>query len=136
MHRERTHYLIADGGRARWVVRQPGETDLRTVREVQASGAHDGAHAGAAGPTGRSSPPREGAAERTRRAFAGQAAGLAAEETAAGRCNRLVLVAPSRMLPLIREQLPQTARAKVVGELARDLTKTQDHDLRRWLHEL
>ena len=135
-HAQRTHYLVADAGRARWVVRQPGEPDLKTVIELHADGDVHGGAAGSAGPTGRTSPPREGADDRRRQAFADRAAALAGEEVAHGRCNRLVLVAPARMLPLIRKSLPPEAQERVVGELRRDLTKTADHELGRWLHAL
>ncbi len=49
--------------------------------------------------------------------------------------DRLVLVAPSHALHDLREALGDTSRAKMVGTLAKDLTKTPDHDLMSHLSE-
>jgi protein required for attachment to host cells len=49
--------------------------------------------------------------------------------------DRLVLVAPGHVLHDLRQALDQTASAKIVGSLAKDLTKTPDHDLMSHLAE-
>ena len=57
---------------------------------------------------------------------------LAAETNAAaerGEFNALVIAAPARILPEIRERLSLQARQLLQGTLARDLVKTPDHEL-------
>jgi protein required for attachment to host cells len=142
MHKTpRTHYLIADGARARMVTRKPGEQDLSTLTEIAAEREHAHAREGGAvfqrmGP-GRSTP-GEGSEviNRKRADFAGELAAMLGKEADKGAFDRLVLVAPARMLGLLQDRLPPSAKAKVTGTLARDLTKTPVHDLHRWLHEL
>jgi protein required for attachment to host cells len=46
--------------------------------------------------------------------------------------DELLLVAPSRALHQLREALSPATRARLVGELEKDLVKTPDHEL--WPH--
>jgi protein required for attachment to host cells len=49
--------------------------------------------------------------------------------------DRLVLVAPDHALHDLRDALGESPRAKIVGTLAKDLTKVPDHDLMPHLSE-
>ena len=51
------------------------------------------------------------------------------EEANRGAYDRLVIVAPPRALGDLRAVLPPAVRAKVTGELNKDLTKVPVHDL-------
>jgi protein required for attachment to host cells len=61
--------------------------------------------------------------------FAGRLAKLLDEASGAHRFDKLVLVAPPRTLGDLRAALAPATRAKVSGELDRDLTQIPDHDL-------
>ena len=50
--------------------------------------------------------------------------------------ERLVIVAPARVLEVIRDRLSPPARARLVSTLAKDLTKIPDHELTKWLRPL
>lgn len=136
---QRTHYLIADGARARWVVRKPGSEDLSTVREFTADKpVHDAGPPGAVfesmGSRRSGTQDANEPKERQRKAFAAKLLQMLDEEAAVDAYERLVVVAPPRMLALFREGLSGRPRAMLVGEVPRDLTKVADHDLGRWLH--
>lgn len=64
------------------------------------------------------------------RALAQEAAAIAQ----GGRFVGIALVAPPRIINLLRRCLPPSA--KINGELAKDLTKVRDHDLAPWLRDL
>jgi protein required for attachment to host cells len=49
--------------------------------------------------------------------------------------ERLVLVAPARVLAEIRDRLEPDAVARLVGELQKDLIKVPDHELQDHLRE-
>lgn len=52
------------------------------------------------------------------------------------RYDRLILVAPPKMLGDLRQSLSKEAAAKIDGELTKDLTKVSDHDLPDHLGEV
>jgi protein required for attachment to host cells len=64
--------------------------------------------------------------------FAHLIAGQLNEAAARESFGELVVVAPAHTLNAIREKLERTAASKIVGTLARDLTKTPDDEL--WPH--
>jgi hypothetical protein len=55
---------------------------------------------------------------------------------AAKRYERLILVAPPVTLGDLREALAKSVQARVVGELAQDLVKTPQSQLRRHLRDV
>ena len=131
----KTCFLIADGRHARWVARDHETGALRTVREMHA---HDkAAHAYAGGVVESATGHRHGGREpheparRQADAFAAEVARALADVS-----ERLVLVAPARVLNAIEADLPAPAQARVAGRLAKDLTKVPDHELARWLAPL
>lgn len=128
----RTLFLIADGGCARWVARDNETGDFRTLRERHA---HDhAAHAYSGAVFESATGERHGVREPHESAR--RNAEMFAAEVAArldGVDERLVIVAPPRMLNAIEAALPAAARKQLAGRLAKDLTKVADHDLARWL---
>jgi protein required for attachment to host cells len=97
----------------------------RLVRSIESRG-----HARHA-KTERSDPHRE-----LKRASAERLAGMLKSGLAAKRYERLILVAPPVTLGDLREALPKGVQSRVVGELAQDLVKTPNSQLRRHLRDL
>lgn len=137
-------FVLADGGRARLVERVAATGALRTFHEL------DGARrlaavrrearsspgvrsiqsaTGAGHTTGGEAPYRQAKA-----AFAGEAVLAACEEAKARGSVGLVLVAPAPILAAMRAATPPSV--SILGMLAKDLTKTPDHDLDHWLGPL
>lgn len=131
----RTLFLIADGRRARWVARDHETHAFRTVRELHSSGKTAHAYSGAVfeSATGQ----RHGAREPHEPAHR-QAEAFAAELAAELRevKERLVIVAPPRMLASLMDELAQETRSKLADTLPKDLTNVPDHQLGRWLEPL
>lgn len=131
----RTCFVIADGRHARWVSRDHETGALRTVRELHSHDKAAHAYSGAVfeSATGHRHGGREPhePARREAEAFAAEIAG-ALHDIA----ERLVIVAPARVLKAIEAELSAPARARLAGRLAKDLTKVADHDLGKWLAPL
>ena len=137
----RTQFVIADGGRARWVTRHEGAHDFITVKELKAgrvvlSRGQSGVVQD--GSTGRPSGLKErGALAKAQGAmFAAELADQINAEAARDAFERLALVAPARMLGAISKGLSGPAKARLANSLAKDLTKTPDHELGPWLRPL
>jgi protein required for attachment to host cells len=137
-------FVIADGEHARFV-----EADrfnvLRTTRSFDSATAHLPSHEIASDRPGRSfesaRPGSHGVAPRhdphdlgkTRFAdFIADEVGIAAGE---GAFERLVLVAPTRCLEEIEDELDMRTARMVVGRLDKDLVKTPDHELSSHLRD-
>jgi len=135
----RTQFVIADGAHARWVKRVGEADDFVTGRELAADPEPDGGRRGVFESTsGRAFSVQErGSAARTHRAaFARQIAEAINSEAATGQLERLAVVAPARTLAAITQHLSAAARAKLFKTLAKDLSKTPDHELASWLRSL
>jgi protein required for attachment to host cells len=133
----RTQFVIADGDRARWVTRSDHADDFVTTQDLGAGERLHG-ETGAAldGRQHFTKPPPEHAAKEHHARFARE---VAAEINAAavnGGFDRLVVVAPDRTLAEITQHLSHSASAKLAKTLAKDLTKTPDHELTAWLRPL
>ena len=120
-------YLIADGARARLVLRH---ADGRYSDMAQFG--HD--------PHRHSGHVARAASERVDQyadldAFAAEIARELTRLTQGGAFGRLVLVAPSRMLHALREALKPPVAGLVVGALAKDLTKLPQLELEKALDE-
>jgi protein required for attachment to host cells len=134
-------YLIADGGVARIAERAAGTGDfvtrrtldgkarLATLREEQRD--EEAGRSMESATSARHAVGREDVYRRAKADFARHAADVVSEAMASGVWEGVVLVAPARLLPVFRAELE--GRAQVVHTLAKDLTKTPDHALRRWL---
>jgi protein required for attachment to host cells len=125
-------YVIADGARARIVHRQETASGYEVEFELESSDAHrpsreiwadrPGRAGESASPARHAMEPRQDPHEAAKRAFVHEVAG--ALDRRHGKFDRLVLVAPARLLPELREALPAKLREKVSDELAKDLTRT------------
>lgn len=137
-------FVLADGGRARFVERSPETRAFVTIQEIdgadrlaalKAELKHNPAMRSfqsgtpASHSTGDDDPYRQAKTE-----FAREVA-LAASSTAKARqSGGLVLVGPARILGPLRAAAERSA--VVLESLAKDLTKTPDHELNRWLEPL
>jgi protein required for attachment to host cells len=132
-------FVIADGSRARWVRRSERADDFVTVRELKAEpptpGEPDGVVFGSSGQRFNVSE-KDAAMQRLRTRFAEDVAEALNAEAGRDPSEKIVVVAPERMLEAIQERLSGPARSRVIHTLAKDLTKTPDHELGRWLEPL
>ena len=136
----KTLFVVADGGRARWIRRSETADDFVTVHELTAAPDTRGEPDGVAfeGSSGQrfNIGEKNDAVQQHRLRFAIEVAKAINVEVTAGRVERLALVAPARMLTAIRERLCPMASAKLARTLNKDLTKTPDHALGTRLREL
>ncbi|QUD87756.1 host attachment protein [Phenylobacterium montanum] len=133
----RTQFVIADGARARWVTRSDHADDFVTTMDRKAEPLlHGETGATLEGAEHYTMPPPEHATREHHARFARE---LAEEINVAARnggFDRLVVVAPDRTLAEITQHLKGAATEKLAGTLAKDLTKTPDHELMAWLRPL
>jgi protein required for attachment to host cells len=142
MKQARICYVIADGGRARFVA-QDDDGAFRTVLSFVAADMHK-----RSSDLGRDRPARVKESANTARhaveprrdlheAAKEDFIALVAEEIAAehgnGQFDQLVLVAPPKVLTELKHKLSKPLAALVVGDLQKDLTKVPDHDLTQHL---
>lgn len=136
-----TCFVIADGGHARFVF--PAEDHALHTREaVDSSHLHDqssdlgsdkpGRSFESASATRHAIAPKHDPHEMAKLKFAHGMANKICGLSAADAFNDLVLVAPSHILSELQEHLDTVTAAKVVGTLAKDLTKVPDDGL--YLH--
>ena len=142
----RTWYVIADGGRARFVERREPEGAYDTLRElVSADLRHQSSDLGSDRPgrtrdsattTSHAVQPRQDPHQAEKRKFVDQVTNLLNEESAGGAFDRLILVAPAHALSELRDALDTTTRKKVATELQKDLTKIPNGELAPHLDDL
>jgi protein required for attachment to host cells len=134
-------YVLADGAHARFVEQSAethafvtvhhmdGKRRLEILRAEQRD--EQAGRSFESGSAARHGVGREDAYRRAKEAFAGDVAktlrGLLSRTSPQG----VVLVAPPRLLRVLRDGLGSAA--PVVAELGKDLTKTPDHELGEWL---
>jgi protein required for attachment to host cells len=138
MKKARIWYVIADGGRARFVARDERGA-FRTVSSFVSSELH-----AKSSDLGRDRPPRvmESATparsaieprrdlkEAAKQEFVKLVAEQIDAEHARGQFDQLVLVAPPGVLTELKNNLSKTMAELVVDDLQKDLTKVPDHDL-------
>ena len=136
----RIQFVIADGARARWVRRSESADDFVTLKEIKADRRAAGHPEGVVfeGTSGRrfTVEQRQGAVREHREAFAREVAAAINAEAAQDAFERVVIVAPARTLKAITDHLTTQAKAFLVKTLAKDLSKTPDHELGDWLRRL
>jgi protein required for attachment to host cells len=136
----RTRFVIADGSRARWVSRSERADDFVTMKELKAASIAAGEPEGVVfegGSGQRFNVEEKSDAVRMRHLrFAQEVADAINAEAAEREFDRLAVVAPARVLGAIRQRLSATANARLAKTLAKDLTKTPDHELGAWLRNL
>jgi protein required for attachment to host cells/mono/diheme cytochrome c family protein len=145
MRHLRVWYVIADGGRAR-IVEKDEFKAYRTQREVVSSDVHrrsrdidsdrPGRTQESAGPGSHALDARTDPHKAIKREFAHELAAILNEEGAADGVDRIVLVAPVRILPEIENALDKPVRQKVAAKLQKDLTNVPNPDLDRHFAEL
>jgi protein required for attachment to host cells len=138
MKPSRVWYVIADGGRARFVAQDESGV-FRTVLSFVASDMHK-----RSSDLGRDRParvkesanaarhavePRRDLHEAAKEDFIALVAEEIAAEHGSGQFDQLVLVAPPKVLPELKLKLSKPMAALVVNDLQKDLTKVPDHDL-------
>jgi protein required for attachment to host cells len=134
-----TDFLLADNAHARWVRRSDPANDFVTVQEMHVQPAvrpHPQGVAFESGGGRFNIEERRGAVQTRRYRFAKTLAETINAKAANGALDRLCLAAPARTLAAIRRQLSPDAQARLAHVLAKDLTKTPDHELRTWLQDM
>ncbi|WP_162918343.1 host attachment protein [Taklimakanibacter deserti] len=138
----RTLYLIADGGRVRYVERT-GPGHFTTFRKFVSAHMHEKASA-----LGRDRParvqesmtatrhgiePRIKPRDKIELEFIEAIAADLREDETVGDFDNLVIAAPAKLLKALRKSLPAAFTAKLVDSIDKDLTKIPDSDLYRHL---
>ncbi len=131
-------FVIADGGHARFVYVGAAQA-LHTRSALDSSHAHDRSHDLGTDRPGRSFEsgsvsrhaiePRNDPHEMDKQRFARLVAHTVQEEAARESFSTWVLVAPAHTLAVIKAELDGPTAAKLVGTLAKDLTKVPDDSL-------
>ena len=142
--KRRPLFVLADGGRARFVERHPETRAFVTVGEVDGGARLAAARAAArARPSARSVQAATGARttsgqedpyRQVKAAFAEEVAAAAGAAARGVGADGLILVAPARTLAALITAVGATA--PVLESLAKDLTKAPEADLDRWLAPL
>ena len=138
MRPSRVWYVIADGGRARFVA-QDENGAFRTVLSFVSSDMHKRARdlgldrparvQESANDARHAVEPRRDLHEAAKEDFIALVAEEIAAEHGNGQFDQLVLVAPPKVLPELKQKLSKPMAALVVNDLQKDLTKIPDHDL-------
>lgn len=134
----KTLYIIADGGRARFVERTEAGA-FRTLKSVESTDIHRKSRELRRAPPSRihesASPARHALdsrmdeRDRAEEIFIKMVAGMLEEEGFASHWKNIVLVLPSRLLKQFWKAMHQDAAARVRQTVSKDLTKVPDHDL-------
>lgn len=137
-------FVIADGGHARFVY-PASDNALHTREAMDSAHLHDQSSDLGSDRPGRSFEsgsitrhaiaPRHDPHEMEKERFAQLVAAKVCEESTANAFNELILVAPDHVLATIRKALDGVTAAKLVGTLAKDLTKVPDNELYSHLKE-
>jgi protein required for attachment to host cells len=138
MKKARLWYVIADGGRARFVERDEAGV-FRTLSSFVSTELHKSTHEmgrdrparvkESATPSRHAVEPRRDLHEAAKEDFVRTVAAELAALHGEGKFDELVLVAPPRALGEFRDCLSKPTAKAVVKELDKDLTKVPDHEL-------
>jgi protein required for attachment to host cells len=138
MKKPRLWYVIADGGRARFVARDE-QGAFRTLSSFVSTELHKSSRElgrdrpsrvkESASPARSAVEPRRDLHEAAKEDFIRTVADTLAADLDDGKFDRLVLVAPPGVIAELRGALSKPASQLVVDELQKDLTKVPDHEL-------
>jgi protein required for attachment to host cells len=138
MKHARIWYIIADGGRARFVERDE-QGAYRTVVSLVAADMHKRSSdlgqdrparaQESSSPTRHAIQPRRDLHEAAKEDFVKLVAEEIEAEHGRDQFDRLVLIAPPRVLTELKQKLSKPIAKIVVKDLQKDLTKVPDHDL-------
>jgi len=141
-----TWAVIADGGRARLVIRRQSEPRYETLRDLMSIAEQAPSRALATDRPGRAREsataarhaiePRSDPHELAKEAFAHEVARVLNEASAANEFDRLIVVALPHLAAALRHGMDKAVHMKIVGELPKDLTKVPDHELGRHLDDV
>ena len=141
MRSRRILFLLTDGARARFVERSAQTGDFATLSEVdrrdQLEVLRKELRASASGRSLQSGTPerhtvgRDGAFRQAKQAFVEEMADRAAEVLRRRDFQAVFIAAPARLVGPLRRRL--ASKATVAGAVQKDLTKTPDSALGRWL---
>ena len=137
-------YVIADGGRARFVSRDENGA-FRTMVSFVASELHERSRdlgldrparvKESANAARHAIEPRRDLHQAAKEDFVKIVADKIDEEHGRGQFDKLMLIAPPRVLTELKEKLSKSTARIVVGDLQKDLTKVPDHDLTEHLEQ-
>ena len=138
MKRAKLWYVIADGGRARFVARDE-EGAFRTLSSFVSTELHKSTHElgrdrparvkESATPARHAVEPRRDLHEAAKDDFIRTVATELAAQLKDGKFDELVLVAPPGVIAELKDALSNPTAKLVVKELKKDLTKVPDHEL-------
>jgi len=138
MRKSKVWYVVADGGRARFVERNENGA-FRTVASLVSTELHDRAsdlgrdrpgRVMESATTGRSAvEPRQDPKEAAKSDFVSLVADELSNQHERGAFDQLMLVAPAGVLTELKQKLAKPLAQLVVRDLQKDLTKVPDHDL-------
>jgi protein required for attachment to host cells len=138
MKKPKLWYVIADGGRARFVARDENGA-FRTLSSFVSTELHKSAHElgrdrparvkESASPTRHAVEPRRDLHEAAKDDFIRTVAAELAAELKDGNFDELVLVAPPGVIAELKDSLTKPTANLVINELHKDLTKVPDHEL-------
>jgi protein required for attachment to host cells len=142
MKKPKLWYVIADGGRARFVARDE-KGAFRTVASFVSTELHARASdlgrdrptrvMESAGPGRSAVEPRRDLKEAAKEDFVKVVAGQLDDEHQRGQFDELMLVAPPGVLTELKQALSKPIAELVASDLQKDLTKVPDHDLAQHL---
>ena len=138
MHAAKILYVLADGGRARFVTRD-AEGHFRTVREFESPHIHQRSHElgrraparvdESASPTRHAVEARSNPKDKSEHAFIDLVAAQINSSDDVPHHEMLVIAATPRVLDHFKRQLSNTAAAKLKAAINKDLTKIPDDRL-------
>ncbi len=145
MHVPKTLYIIADGGRARYIERTaPGH--FTTLQSFISAHIHDKSSAltrrkparvhESATSARHTIAEKQDPRDKVESAFVQSIADDLHKKNALDRYDNLVIVAPARLQKVISTSLSPALAAKLIKSIDKDLTKVSDADLGRHLPEL
>jgi protein required for attachment to host cells len=142
----RVWVVVADGSRARILSPAGMPASYTTVRELVAAEARQSSHELGGSAPGRAQEsaasvrhaiePRVDLHEQAKERFAQEVAAMLNEAGAQGEFDSLVLVAQPRIAAPLRKALSAPVRHKISTEVAKDLTKTPNHELAQHLADV
>ena len=126
MSTKTTWYVVADGGKARFLTLDGNA--MHTLAHFDNSG-HGDTDQDASGGTSQLKAPRSDPHGQAKSHFAKQVAERLNEAVRTGKVDKIVLAASPHTLHDIRDNLDKAASAKLGKSISKDLTNTPEHEL-------
>ena len=126
MSKDTTWYVVADGGKARFLTLDGGR--MRTLESFDNSGHGDTDEDPSAG-TSQLKAPKSDPHDQAKEHFAKLVAAKLNEAVRTGKIDEIILAAPAHVLHDVREALDKAASSKIGKTLSKDLANTPDGEL-------